>query len=87
MESAENNPFAYSIWNQEICPLFDDCIMIATNIGDDQRKRNEYETLIWVAFVNTFGFINSCDKQLCFIVKETRRSVNNECACFFVVCD
>ena len=46
MESAENSPFAYSIWNQEICPLFDDCIMIATNIGDDQRKRNEYETLI-----------------------------------------
>ena len=65
MESAENSHFAYSIWNQEIYPLYDDCIMIATNIGDDQRKRNEYETLIWVAFVNTFGFINSCDKQLC----------------------
>jgi len=35
MESAENSPFAYSIWNQEIFHLFDDCIMIATNIGDD----------------------------------------------------
>ena len=65
MESAKNSPFAYFIWNQEICHLFDDCIMIATNIRDDQRKRNEYETLIYVAFVNKFGFINSCDKQLC----------------------
>ncbi|WZZ85228.1 hypothetical protein YC2023_113807 [Brassica napus] len=25
MESAENSHFAYSIWNQEICHLFDDC--------------------------------------------------------------
>jgi len=35
MESAENSHFAYFIWNQEICHLFDDYIMIATNIGDD----------------------------------------------------
>jgi len=35
MESAENSHFACSIWNQEIYPLYDDRIMIATNIGDD----------------------------------------------------